>query len=68
MRHGLSSSDRVRVGVVGLGLRGFSLLDDLLKEKDVDVIVVCDVDQLVLRTELGLCRKHTFPALQALQS
>ncbi len=44
-------SDRVRVGVVGLGSRGFSLLEDLLKEKDVDVIVVCDVDRLHYRDQ-----------------
>ncbi len=42
-------SDRIRVGVIGLGSRGFNLLDELLKQDDVDVTVVCDVDRLHYR-------------------
>ena len=42
-------SDRIRVGVIGLGSRGFNLLDELLKQHDVDVAVVCDVDRLHYR-------------------
>ncbi len=44
-------SDRIRVGVIGLGSRGFNLLDELLGEKDVDVAVVCDVDRLHYRDQ-----------------
>jgi hypothetical protein len=42
-------SDRIRVGVIGLGSRGFNLLDELLKLDEVDVTVVCDVDRLHYR-------------------
>lgn len=42
-------SDRIRIGVVGLGSRGFNLLEELLKLEDVDVAVVCDVDRLHYR-------------------
>jgi predicted dehydrogenase len=42
-------SDRIRVGVVGVGSRGFNLLDDLLKLADVDITVVCDVDRFHYR-------------------
>ncbi len=42
-------SDRISVAVIGLGSRGFNLLGDLLKERDVDVRVVCDVDRFHYR-------------------
>jgi predicted dehydrogenase len=45
-------SDRIRIGVIGLGSRGFNLLGDLLKQKDVDVTVVCDVDRLHYRDQV----------------
>ena len=38
-------SDRIRVGVIGLGSRGFNLIDDLLNLPDVEIPVVCDVDR-----------------------
>jgi predicted dehydrogenase len=44
-------SDRIRVGLIGLGSRGFNLLDELLSESDVDVPVVCDVDRLHYRDQ-----------------
>lgn len=42
-------SDRIRVGLIGVGSRGFNLLDELLKLSDIDVAVVCDVDRLHYR-------------------
>ncbi|MDZ4851216.1 MAG: Gfo/Idh/MocA family oxidoreductase [Pirellulaceae bacterium] len=45
----LPPSDRIRVGIIGLGSRGFNLLDDLLSLNDVEVAVVCDVDRLHYR-------------------
>jgi predicted dehydrogenase len=44
-----AASDRIRLGIVGLGSRGFNLLDELLKLNDVDVVAVCDVDRLHYR-------------------
>src|SRR5581483_7642559 len=38
-------SDRVRVGVIGTGGRGNSLIRGFLREKDVDIVAVCDVDE-----------------------
>ena len=37
------ASERVTVGVIGLGARGFNLLDDLLAESDAEIVAVCDV-------------------------
>lgn len=35
--------DKIRVGMIGLGQRGFSLLDDIiLKNKKADVVAICD--------------------------
>ena len=38
-------SDRVRLGVIGTGGRGNSLIRMFQKEKDVDIVAVCDVDE-----------------------
>jgi len=36
-------SDRLQVGVVGLGSRGFNLIDALLVQPDVQITAICDV-------------------------
>lgn len=42
-------SERIRVGVVGLGSRGFNLIDDVLPEDDAQIVAVCDVDSIHYR-------------------
>lgn len=42
-------SERIRVGAIGLGSRGFNLIDDLLREEDAQIVAVCDVDSLHYR-------------------
>ncbi|MEM6690849.1 MAG: Gfo/Idh/MocA family oxidoreductase [Planctomycetota bacterium] len=37
-------SDRLSIGVIGLGSRGFNLIDDLLKHTDAQITMLCDVD------------------------
>jgi predicted dehydrogenase len=37
-------SERINVGFVGLGSRGFDLLHGFLRQSDVQVVAVCDVD------------------------
>ena len=39
----------IRLGVIGLGSRGFNLLDDFLRLSDCRISVVCDVDDLHYR-------------------
>lgn len=39
-------SDRIHVGMIGLGARGFNLLDDLLRLADVEIRVLCDVQNV----------------------
>ncbi|MCC9606173.1 Gfo/Idh/MocA family oxidoreductase [Blastopirellula sp. JC732] len=44
-------SERITVGVVGLGSRGFNLVDDLLHSPDAQIVAVCDVDTLHYRDQ-----------------
>lgn len=45
----VAPSDRITLGIVGLGSRGFNLLNDFLSLEDAQVIAVCDVDDLHYR-------------------
>jgi predicted dehydrogenase len=42
-------SERITAGIIGLGARGFNLLGDFLREKDLQVTALCDVDKLHYR-------------------
>ncbi|MFV2070474.1 MAG: Gfo/Idh/MocA family protein, partial [Pirellulales bacterium] len=42
-------SERITLGVVGLGSRGFNLIDLILREPDAQIVAVCDVDSLHYR-------------------
>lgn len=42
-------SERITVGVVGLGSRGFNLINALLRESDARIVAVCDVDSFHYR-------------------
>lgn len=44
-----AASDRINVGIVGLGSRGFNLLDEFLNEDRVQVVGLCDVHDLHYR-------------------
>ncbi|OJW18720.1 MAG: oxidoreductase [Planctomycetales bacterium 71-10] len=39
-----SAAERKRLGIIGAGSRGNQLLDDFLKQEDVDLVAVADVD------------------------
>ncbi|MFH1739714.1 MAG: Gfo/Idh/MocA family oxidoreductase, partial [bacterium] len=41
----LGANERIRLGFIGIGNRGGQLLDPTLRQKDVDVVVLCDVYQ-----------------------
>lgn len=42
-------SERVALGIIGLGSRGFNLIDALLEQPDAQIVAVCDVDSLHYR-------------------
>jgi predicted dehydrogenase len=39
-----SANDKIRLGLIGAGSRGNQLLDSFLKQKDIEIIAVADVD------------------------
>lgn len=39
----IPANDRIRVGIIGLGSRGFNLLDEFLNEPRVQIVALCDV-------------------------
>ena len=40
---------RVKVAIIGVGLRGQNHLDLLLRRKDVDLVAICDIDDRMLK-------------------
>jgi predicted dehydrogenase len=42
-------SERITLGVIGLGSRGFNLLDEFLGHRDAQIVAVCDVDSFHYR-------------------
>jgi predicted dehydrogenase len=45
-----SANDRIQIGVIGLGSRGFNLVDDLIRhQSEARIVAVCDVHQLHYR-------------------
>jgi predicted dehydrogenase len=43
-RAGTGPNDTIRLGIIGAGSRGNQLLDTYFKEKDAEIVAVCDVD------------------------
>lgn len=42
-------SEKIAIGVVGLGGRSFQLMNEIFKHKDARIVAVCDVDELHYR-------------------
>ena len=45
----IAPSDRLSIGVIGLGSRGFNLIDDLLRLPEAQITMICDVDSFHYR-------------------
>src|SRR5688500_7145306 len=52
-----NESKLVKVGVIGVGLRGQNHVDNLLRRKDVNIIAICDIDEEMLKRTLRLFTK-----------
>lgn len=50
-------NDRVRIGIIGTGLRGQNHIELLLRRKDVEIAAICDVDDRMLAAAKGLFTK-----------
>jgi predicted dehydrogenase len=45
----VAASERITLAVIGLGSRGYNLIDQFVNEPDVQIVAVCDVDRLHYR-------------------
>ncbi len=57
-----SGADKVRIGFIGVGLRGRSHLDNFLQRDDVIVPAICDINSRALEQAGELFIKHNHPA------
>ena len=53
----VSPADRVRIGIIGTGLRGQGHIKLLLARKDTDIVAICDVDNRMLDSAKGIFSK-----------
>lgn len=55
---------RVKLALIGVGLRGQSHLDNALRRNDVDVIAICDIDERMLGMAADIIKKSGKPMPQ----
>jgi predicted dehydrogenase len=51
------ADQKVRLAIIGTGLRGQNHLDNALRRSDVDVVAICDVDERMLQMASDLIKK-----------
>ena len=59
-----ADSDRLRLGLIGTGMRGQVLLTELLRRDDVEVAALCDIDPVMLGRALALVERFKKPRPQ----
>ena len=60
-RAGAATRERLRVGIVGTGLRRQVHLEELLKRNDTDIAAICDIEPRMIATALKLCESGGRP-------
>ena len=53
--------DKVRLGLIGTGMRGQVLLAELVRRDDVEVVALCDIEPIMLKHALGQVAKAGKP-------
>ncbi len=56
-----SKTPKVRLGFIGVGLRGQDHLDLALRRDDVEVVAICDIQQVMIDASLDLVKKSGKP-------
>ncbi|SFK52570.1 Gfo/Idh/MocA family protein [Lysobacter sp. cf310] len=56
---------RIRLGLIGTGMRGQVLLKELLRRDDVEVAALCDIEPIMLQRALDMAAKAGKPAPKA---
>lgn len=57
--------DRLRLGLIGTGMRGQVLLRELLRREDVEVVALCDIEPIMLGRALAMTEKADKPRPQS---
>lgn len=55
--HAATGKDKVRIGFIGVGMRGQNHLELALARSDVEVVAICDIDAGMLKDSLELVAK-----------
>lgn len=56
--------EKARIGVIGLGERGYEELEMMLEMPDVEIKGVCDTNNFRLNKALNLCKAKSFPEIE----
>ncbi len=54
---GQAKDQKIKIALIGVGLRGQNHLDLLLRRNDVDIVAICDIDDKMLTTSKTMIRK-----------
>lgn len=60
-----AANRRIRLGLIGTGMRGQVLLRELLRRDDVEVVAMCDIEPIMLKRALGMASEAGKPAPKA---
>ncbi|KRD34928.1 glycosyl hydrolase [Lysobacter sp. Root916] len=60
-----AANRRIRLGLIGTGMRGQVLLKELLRRDDVEVAALCDIEPIMLQRALDMAAKAGKPAPKA---
>src|ERR1700733_1706453 len=52
-----AADQKVKLAIIGTGLRGQNHLDNALRRSDVDIVAICDVDDRMLQMASDLIKK-----------
>ncbi|HMQ00628.1 MAG TPA: Gfo/Idh/MocA family oxidoreductase, partial [Cyclobacteriaceae bacterium] len=61
-------TQKVKLGFIGVGLRGQNHLDLALRRTDCDVVAICDIQQVMLDKSLDMIKKAGKPAPQVFKN
>jgi Oxidoreductase family, NAD-binding Rossmann fold len=56
-----NTEEKLKVGIIGVGLRGQNHLELVLRRKDVDVVAICDIDERMLKMSKDIITKSGKP-------
>ena len=59
-----AADQKVKLAIIGTGLRGQNHLDNALRRTDVDVVAICDVDDRMLQMATDIIKKSGKPMPQ----